>query len=81
MFLLQEPDTGDWIFAEDFQGQIVRARQALANYQRYPDNRVTKWKLKNGLWNTEIKVTARQEAPNVLGRCIGHDCGSEHSED
>ena len=81
MFLLQEPDTGDWIFAEDFQGQIVRARQALANYQRYPDNTVTKWKLKNGLWNTEIKVTARQEAPNVLSRCIGHDCGSEHSED
>ena len=65
MFLLQEPDTGDWIFAEDFQGQIVRARQALANYQRYPDNTMTKWKLANGFWKTDINVTARQKAPNV----------------
>ena len=41
MFLFQEPLTGDWVIAEDFVGTLVLARQPLANYQEYPDNKIT----------------------------------------
>ena len=50
IFLLQEVKSGDWIIAEDFTGQFVRARQTLAVWQKFPDNTVTKWKLTNAFW-------------------------------